>query len=153
MPSTPSTAQMASRFARPARLSICTSTQILVVYGGEVVRHGAVAIAAMQECHAPDACRRIARGGHGAASFICRLYEGDQEVIKPNVQQPLQDNRFVHRRAHDQSAWAIFERHQLRDQREHVVGSVFGVEQQPVEARKAENFGADRVREGSTSSQ
>ena len=35
------------------------------------------AIAAMQECHAPNARRRIARGGHCAASILCRFNEGN----------------------------------------------------------------------------
>ena len=40
---------------------------------------------------------------------------------------------------------AVLERHQLRHQREHVVGRVLGVEQDPVEAGHAEHFGGDRA--------
>ena len=61
------------------------------------------------------------------------------------IEQALDDDDVVPRWSHDRRADAIFQCHQLRHQREHVIGRVLGVEQYPVEAGHAEHLGRDRT--------
>ena len=101
----------------------------LIVHGGEVVRHRAIAVAALRYRYAPDARGRIPCCGYGAAGFLRGFYEGNQEVIESGIQQPLEDDCIVGRWSHNRCTRAILKCHQLRDQCDYVVRRVFGVEQ------------------------
>jgi hypothetical protein len=75
------------------------------------------------------------------------LHERHEDVVEAGIEQALDLDGVVPRRPHDRRAGAVLERHQLRDEGGDVVGRVLAVEQQPVEAGKAEDLGRDRVGE------
>ncbi len=117
----------------------------VVVGAVQVTLHRTVVARAMHHRHAARAFRRIARRGYRAARFVGRLHEGKEEVVEADVEQPLHDHAVVPVRAHHGGRRAVFERHQLRDERERVVGCVFAVEQDPVEAGQPQHLGRDRA--------
>ena len=55
----------------------------------EIVKHRAVAVAALRHQHAANALRRVTRGGHCAPRIVSAVDKRDQEVVKIRVQQAL----------------------------------------------------------------
>ena len=117
----------------------------MLVHRFEIIRHRAVAVAALRHRHAANALRRVTRGGHCAPRIVSGFDKRDQEVVEACVQQALDFHCVVASGPHDRRTGAVFQRHQLRNERGHVVGRVFAVKQYPVESGHAQHFGGDGV--------
>ncbi|CGA17985.1 Uncharacterised protein [Salmonella enterica subsp. enterica serovar Typhi] len=77
----------------------------------KVIRHRAEHIRAVRNGDAANAFRRVTRRGDGASRFLLRFNKGDQEVIKPNIQHPFDNDRFIGWHTYHRRAGAAFQCH------------------------------------------
>ncbi len=117
----------------------------VIVDGAVVVRQRAVHIAAVRNRDTANASRWIASRGHRANRLFLGFHKRHQEVVEADIQQALDDDRFVARRTHHRRAVATLQRHKLRHKGGDVVWRVFAIQYQPVKARQAQNFGGKGI--------
>ena len=141
-PSTPSTAQIAGRLASAVGGLGLHQQAYLVVGGAEIVAPRAPARRACDRgADAADAFGRIARGGDQRARLLGRVDHRHQQVLHADVEQLLDERRLAGHRAHHRLRRVGGHRLQLRQRAAHVVGRVFAVDQQPLEARGGAHLG------------
>ncbi len=92
--------------------------------------------------HAAHAVRRVAHGAHQLAGLIGAVHHGHQQGLGADVQVLLDQGGVAHRRAQHRLGRVGRHRLELRQQGAQVVGGVFTVHQQPVEAGVGGQLGA-----------
>ncbi len=91
---------------------------------------------------AADAGWRIAGGSDRQPRLFGILHHRHQQGLRADIQQLFDLHRIVPRRTHHRLAGVGRNGLQLGQHRWYIVGRVFAVDQQPVEARAGQQFGA-----------
>ncbi len=115
---------------------------------GEIVLHPAEAGGAGGSGHAADAGGGVAHGGDGGGGLLRRLDEGHEQGLGADVEVLLDQHRVVLGRPHDRRDRIGRHGLQLSQGGLDPARRVFGVEQQPVEARAGHGLGGVGTGEG-----
>ncbi len=117
----------------------------LLLGAGEVVGDAAVAGGAGQRRDAAHAARRVAHGGDGGLGLGGGLDVGDEQRLRADVEEALDQRGVVDLRADDRGQRIGREGLELGEDAELVAGRMLGVEQQPVEAGAGDRLGGEAV--------
>jgi hypothetical protein len=126
---------------RPAlQLNQHTSIQMSVLM---IVADAAVIVGARRHGDSANAKRWVASSGYGYPGFLGVLDEGDDQGTSPNVEDPFDHNRIIPRHANNRFGSASAHRLKLCNNGRYIIGSVFTVENNPVEPGTGDNLGCD----------
>ncbi len=105
-----------------------------------VISDSPVIIRPCRSDEATPALRWISGGGDGGARFFGRLHVRHEQVLHADVEQSLEEDQVIPGWPHDGGGGAAGHRLQIIEDHRQLIGGVFGVDQNPIEAGAGDHF-------------